>query len=291
MKKLIVRGGLVLLALVIVGVVILYFSINSIIKNQVEDQGTAATGVKTTLQSVNLNPFGGKLSLNNFFLANPEGFTDSKLFSLGEADVQVQLGSLLGGDEVVVPRVNIDGATVLLELNGLNLNAIKLLKQVQERGQADDAGTEGKPPKPDAEGDAKGFLIKEFNITNTKVVGRLKTPGGIEQDVDITLAPIKKTDVRGVEMADVIAFAIETIMLNASREVTAVVPDLAQLQGQLTDVADQAMDNVGGKLNQAMPGLGDAAKDLGGKEVDKALGDLFGKKKKKDAPKEEMPAE
>ncbi|MEL7087357.1 MAG: hypothetical protein AAGL98_02765, partial [Planctomycetota bacterium] len=119
MKKLIIRGGLIVVVLLVVGVVALYFSLNAIVKTQVEQQGTQATGVQTTLESVNLSPFGGSLSLNDFSLANPEGFTDAKIFKLGGGDVEIKLGSLLGGDEIVVPQVDLDGATVLIELNGL----------------------------------------------------------------------------------------------------------------------------------------------------------------------------
>lgn len=284
MKKIIVRGGLVLVALVIVGLVVLYFSLNSIVKSQVQAQGTKATGVQTTLQSVNINPLSGALTLNNFFLANPEGFSDSKLFSLGEADVQVKLGTLVFGDEVVVPKLEIDGATVLVELNGTKLNTIALLEQVQKQGHGGDAGTDGEAPEPDAPeteapGEPRGFLVNELSITNVRLAGRLAMPGGIEQDIDIPLSPIRETDVRGVDMADVIAFAVETIMLNASRDVIEFAPDFAQLQGQLDDAAGQVMDNVGDRLNQAVPGLGDAAKEAGGKEVGKALDDLFGNKK------------
>lgn len=281
MKKLIVRGGLIVVVLVVVGLVAVYFSLNSIVKTQVEKQGTKATGVATVLESVNLNPFGGALSLNDFSLANPEGFSDGKIFKLGEGDVQVKLGSLLS-DEVVVPKVNLDGAEVLLELNGLNLNTMELLKQIQEAGQSDDAGTEGDQPEPTADGDKKGFVVNELNITNTKVIGRLTLPGGVEQDINLTLADIKKTDVRGVEMGDVIAFALETILLNASQSVADAVPNLDALGDQLEGLSGQVLDNVGGELDKVAPGLGDAAKELGGKEVDKALGDLFGNKKDKE---------
>ncbi|MEM6855707.1 MAG: hypothetical protein AAF593_14965 [Planctomycetota bacterium] len=285
MKKLILRGGLVLVALVLVGVVVLYFSLNGIIKNVVETQGTKATGVATTLDSVNLNPFGGALSLNQFDLANPEGFSEAKLFSFGEADVQVQIGSLLGGDEIVVPKFNLDGATVLIELKGLDLNSIKLLEQIQENAKSgDDGEADASEDEPAAEeGEAKGFVINELNITNTKVVGRINVPGVGEQDINLTLADIQKTDVRGVELSDVIAFTLETVLLNASKSVAEVVPNFEALGGQLDALATDILGDVGGEIDKVVPGLGDAAKELGGNEVSKALDGLFGGKEKDEA--------
>ncbi|MEM9914565.1 MAG: hypothetical protein AAF911_06370 [Planctomycetota bacterium] len=285
MKKLILRGGLVLVALVLVGVVVLYFSLNGIIKNVVETQGTKATGVATTLDSVNLNPFGGALSLNQFDLANPEGFSEAKLFSFGEADVQVQIGSLLGGDEIVVPKFNLDGATVLIELKGLDLNSIKLLEQIQENAKSGDGGeADASEDEPAAEeGEAKGFVINELNITNTKVVGRINVPGVGEQDINLTLADIQKTDVRGVELSDVIAFTLETVLLNASKSVAEVVPNFEALGGQLDALATDILGDVGGEIDKVVPGLGDAAKELGGNEVGKALDGLFGDTNKEEA--------
>ncbi|MEM9417504.1 MAG: hypothetical protein AAGA25_00435 [Planctomycetota bacterium] len=288
MKKLILRGGLVLIALVIVGVVVLFFSLNGIIKSVVETQGTKATGVATTLDSVNLNPFGGALALNQFDLANPEGFSDAKLFSFGEADVQIKIGSMLGGDEVVVPKFNLDGATVLIELKGLDLNSIKLLEQIQEnaKGKKEDTGAEPTDDEPAAEGEAKGFVIKELNITNTKVLGRINVPGVGEQDINLTLADIQKTDVRGVDLSDVIAFTLETVLINASKSVSDVAPNLEALEGQLDTLADNALGDIGAELDKAVPGLGGAAQELGGKEVGKALDGLFGGKKKDAEPAE-----
>ena len=282
MKKLLFRGFLVIVVLVLVGLVALYFSLNSIIKDQVQTQGTQATGVQTDLQSVNLNPFGGKLSLNELTLHNPEGFSDAKIFSLGEADVNVKLSSLLA-DEIVVPNVDLDGATILIELDGLNLNTLKLLENIQGSGEGDDAGEEGQSPEPAPDGDTRGYVINNLNITNTKLVGRVSVPGGIEQDIDLTLADINKTDVRGVELSDVIAFAVETILINASREVTAVVPNLEQLGGQVESIANDVLGDVGGRIDQAVPGAGEAVKNAAGKEVGKALEGIFGKPADRDA--------
>ncbi len=287
MKKLLFRGFLVLVVLVLVAGVALYFSLNSIVKNQVEKQGTQATGVQTQLQSVNLNPFGGQLGLNEFSLANPQGFSEAKIFKLGEADVQVGVVALIKsyftGEEMVIRDVNLDGATVLVELDGLNLNTMKLLENIQGSGEADDAGSEGEQPTPSPEGETQGFKINNLNITNTKLIGRIKLPGGIEQDVDIQLADINEKDIQGVELSDVIGFAVRTIMVNASREIAQIAPNLEQLGSQVETITNQTLEGVGKKLDEALPGagVGEAAKKIGGREADKVLKGIFGDKKKK----------
>ncbi|MEM8737232.1 MAG: hypothetical protein AAGG38_01975 [Planctomycetota bacterium] len=299
MKKfLLIFLALIAVLVLVVGVGV-YFYGNTVIKRVVEQQGTKATGVQTTLGSVALNPFGGALSLNGFQLANPEGFTDSKLFELQEADVEVKVGSLLGGSEIVVPEVNVDGAVILIELSGLKLNTLELLKNIQKQGESDDAGTDGAPadPEPSTDdepsvsepGGSKGFLINTLNITNTKVIGRISIPGVGEQDLNLELADIQKTDVRGVELSDVIAFTLETVLLNASQTVSQAFPNFEALSGQLGDVAGQVLDDLGGRVDGVVPGLGEAAKQLGGNEVQNALGGLFGRDDEK--PEAQTPPE
>ncbi|MEO1236160.1 MAG: hypothetical protein AAFX76_05160 [Planctomycetota bacterium] len=280
----------VVLLIVAVGLGVYLYG-NTAIQRVVEQQGTKATGVETQLAGVALNPFGGALSLNGFTLANPQGFTDAKIFELNEANVEVKIGTLpvpvIGnrGDEIVVPEVNVDGAVVLVELSNLKLNSIELLKQIQKQGESEDAGPEGEEPEadPGEAGESKPFVINNLNITNTKVIGRIAVPGVGEQDINLELADIRKTDVRGVELSDVIAFTLETILLNASQTLSQNLPNFDQLAGQLTDISGQVLDDIGGELDKVAPGVGGVARELGGAEVDKAIGGLLGGDKEKDA--------
>lgn len=272
MKKLIVRGGLVLIALVLVGVVVLYFSLNGIIKNVVQSQGTAATGVATTLDSVNLNPFGGALTLNDFNLANPEGFSNPTLFKLGEADVQVQLGTAISGDEVVIDRVYVDGAEVVVAFENGKLNIMELQRLIKENaGPADDTD----PPaeeEPAEEGAGKGILIKDMKITNTKVRGEIALIPGKPVAIDFMIADIEETDFRKADTGAVIGYALETIMLNATTGVAEQIEGLGAIVGDLGTLGAEKIDELGGEANKAI--------DDAGKKLEEGLGGLLGSKKK-----------
>ncbi|MBB6429722.1 DUF748 domain-containing protein [Algisphaera agarilytica] len=280
MKKLIVRGGLVLIALVVVGVVVLYFSLNGIIKNVVETQGTKATGVATTLSSVNLNPLGGALALSDFELASPEGFTNPSLFKLGGADVQVDTSTLpipvIGnkGDEIVVDRVYIDGAEVVVAFENGKLNLKELLKQIEENAGA----KEDKPAGEDApaeESETKGVLIKDLKITNTKVRGEISlVPGTPPVPVDFVIANIEESDFREADTGAVIGYVIETIMLNATTEVFKQVEGLGDVVGDLGDLGVKAVEDLGGEATKAIDGVG--------KSLEEGLGGLLGGQKKEE---------
>lgn len=276
MKKLIIRGGLVIVVLVIVGVVALYFSLNGIIKNVVQTQGTAATGVATTLDSVNLNPFGGALALNEFDLANPEGFTNPSLFKLGEGDVKVDLGSLTS-DEIVVDRVHLDGAEVVVAFENGKLNVQELLKQIKENaGPAEEETESPAEEEPAEEGEGKSILIKDLKITNTTVRGEISlVPGTPPVPLDFKIADIQETDFREADTGAIIGYVMETIMLNATTGVFEQVEGLGDLVGGIGDLGVKAIEDVGGAATQTL--------DDAGKEVGKALDGLLGGDKKDDA--------
>ena len=277
MKKLIFRGAAVLVILLVLVVVGVFFALNPIVRNLVESQGTAGTGVATTLESVNLKPFRGAATLNGLSLANPEGF-DGEIFNLGEADVKINTFSVMS-DEIVVPKVAIDGCTVRVAFKDGKLNVMELVNMLQ----GDGTDTPAEEPAEDASGASTGFVVNNLSITNTKVIGEIALPGLSPQTIDLTIADIVKTDVRGAEMKDVINIVVETVMLNAAQGLGGVVPNLDALMGDLEGLAGAKLQEVQGQLDGAAAGAEKKLDEaLGG--VEKKLGGfLDGLGKKKDA--------
>lgn len=291
--KILGYGLIAIVAVLLIAGGIVYFSLNGIIKSQVESQGEAATGVDTDIEGVAVSPFSGQLGLSEFALSNPEGFADTPIFQFDDADIKVQLLSLLE-DEVVVKHVKIDGAQVLVALNGMDLNVKKLYEQIQERGQSNTTTTDSPP----SESAGKAIIIEDLQIINTKVIGQLKLPGLPEPlNIDLPLADIREKEVRGAEMGDIIAFVAETIMINASRSLAEFSPDLDQFLGGVEQAANAAvsdlkqqtektLDNAASEIDKVLPGAGDIAKDAAQQQLDKGaekigkdLGKLFGSEK------------
>ena len=113
----------IILVLILVAIIVLcgaYMYRNSIVKSAVETGGEYALGVETNLGSANLNIGGGSCSLNDFEVANPEGFEADNFFELKKGLLDVQTGSILD-DEVVVDS---------LVIKGLKLN----FEQIDQKG-------------------------------------------------------------------------------------------------------------------------------------------------------------
>src|SRR5690348_1554192 len=94
MKKWILRGLLILVVLIVAGLLAIYFSLDHIIKTNVETHATDSLNLKTELNSANLSLFGGKLDLNELKIASPPGFSAPQMLTLGDTDVAVKYSEL-----------------------------------------------------------------------------------------------------------------------------------------------------------------------------------------------------
>src|SRR4051812_14662413 len=109
------RIMLVLVVVVLVGLVGLYVYRNSLIRSTVESQANNSLGVKTTLGSANLSPFGGTLSLGDMRIGSPAGYKAEQMFTLGELGLGVNYGDLRK-EPVRVSRITIDKPKAVLEM-------------------------------------------------------------------------------------------------------------------------------------------------------------------------------
>ncbi|MFL5428670.1 MAG: hypothetical protein ACJ79M_03560, partial [Myxococcales bacterium] len=72
--KIIRRTLFGLVGLVVLAVLGVYFSLNRIVKHEVETQGTASLRLATALDAARLSLFGGKVGLHGLGIASPSGF-------------------------------------------------------------------------------------------------------------------------------------------------------------------------------------------------------------------------
>ena len=277
--KWILRLAVVLVVVVVLVAVGAYLFLNQIVQRTVESAGTAATGTATTLEGVNLSPLSGALSLNRFAIANPQGFSPQPLFNLSSADVQVEPLSVIG-EEIVVPRLHIDGAEVLVEYRDGKLNVMEMLKHLQGE---DTGATPEEPADPGAA--ATKVVIRDVAITNTKVRGQIKLPGlDTPLKVDTVIADIRKqnigSDGSGVTASDAFTILMETVLANSAKGLKGVTPNLDEFvdgaTAQVEAKVDEAAKKVEDKLDEASKKVDDALGNL-----EKGLGGLLGGSREK----------
>ena len=257
MKNSIVKILLGLAVVAVIALVVLFMSLNTIVKNGVTSFGPEVIKAPISLDGVSISAFSGGGEIRGLVIGNPEGFKTPNAVKLGTASLQVKPMSLLG-DKVVVQSVKADGAEVTFEgsLSGSNLG------KIQENVDAYVASLIGAADKEKKSAPGKKLQVDELTISNTKINLSLTVLGG--KSATIPLPDIKLTGLgqgeQGITPAEVIKVVLKEVMTKTTAA-------------------------VGGFLSGAGKAVTDAAKSVGGaatdaaKGVTKGIGDLFKKRK------------
>src|SRR5579864_1261181 len=114
MKKILVRAIGVIVVLIIVALLVFFFSLDSIVKAGVDRVGPMITKVDVTLGSAQISPFGGSARLTKLFVGNPQGYKSPSAMQVGDIKVGAQMGSLMS-QTIVINEINIKDADITLE--------------------------------------------------------------------------------------------------------------------------------------------------------------------------------
>lgn len=251
MKKLIIRivAGVVLL--VIIALVVVFFSLNSIVKKGVETVGPKLTQVEMRLNSANLSPFSGRGQLSGLFVGNPQGYKTPSAITVGDIKVGVQPSSVMS-DTVVIEEVTVKAPEITFEgsLSGNNLS------QILANLDAATGGDKAAKPAEPAKKSEKKFYVKDVAINDGKIHLSV-TALGTSKAVTLPLPPVHLQNIgsreQGVSAAELSRQIMKEITANATKAVGE-----AMAKG-----LDQGVKEIGkeatGQLDKAAKG---ALKDL-----------------------------
>ncbi|HVS71187.1 MAG TPA: AsmA family protein [Phycisphaerae bacterium] len=247
-----------LIILIIIALIILYFSIDGIIKSKVEAAAANSTGQTTTLSSANLQ-LSGILTLSNLDIHNPTGYKSADFVAVPKTVITVKPSSLLS-DTVIIPDITIDGLTLSLEQDGLKSNLTDILAYTQKQSAAASSTAAGSGEA----GKSKQLDIGKLSLTNVKVTA---SGLGVGQTFDLgTIEMDHPTDPNGrlPKIADLTAKILERI---------------AQQLAANPQLPDALRKNLG-NLNQIIPQAQDLLKNPAGAATQlKGIGDLLKKNK------------
>lgn len=284
--KILIRALVALVVLIVVGVLIALFTIDSIAKGIVESAGSRAVGVPVTLSSISIKPLAGSAAISELAVANPPGYRAEKILVLDRGEVEVALRSLLS-DQPNVPSIALDGIAVNIEQKVGGSNLKDLLNGMQ-------AGS--KEPAP-SDAKAQRFKVDSLSIKDVRVTAQLLPMGGGATDLSFTIDEIAIKDLdegnaSGLVLDEVINKAIGAIL-------AAVVEQLAiKAPGELIAGLGSAIDSlglpdatmkigggivdlgkgIGGAAGEAVQGVGEKV-GQGLEGIGQGLGDLIGGKK------------
>ncbi|WP_428387720.1 AsmA family protein [Mucisphaera sp.] len=236
--------------LIVIALLILFFNLNTALKHAVEQGGTYALGVETTIDSVNLDIFAGELTLTNLNVANPEGFSEKPFMNLQHAQVKVDT-STLTSDLVQVGLLAIDGFDVSLEIRDEQNNYDVILANLERFSSGDTA----QPAEPSTQ----AIAVDKIDIRNVKADADVKLTGSQQRTVQVNLPPIVLTDFRsdadqGPMIGQLTGVITRAILSAVLRQGADLLPAIAL--GSL----EEGLDSVGDASKAAVKGLGDAGK-------------------------------
>ena len=273
----------IILAVVLVVIVVcvaIYMNIGRIIRTAVQTEASSSLNLQTTLDSVSLSLFGGKLGLHQLDIASPQGYSAPHMLEVGDTNLAVSYGQLRS-DPVHIESITIDKPKLVIEQQNGVLNFKKAMDQMPKSETPSSSSSQGKP--------STKLIIDELTVKDAQVVIHPNLPG-MSQEITVPVASMVMKNVgsgegaqNGAAMKDVVMQVITALAGNASGSggLPAQLKDLmnanlGQTMAQLgTEAQKRIAAAVPGELGQA---LGAAAKDPQAllKDPSKALNNVEG---------------
>ena len=312
MKKLL-KIALVLVILLIVVLGVIVYKIDSIAKAAIEQGGTYALGVDTTVASVDIGVLSGSFAMSGLTVGNPDGYPAEHLMKSGDFKFAIQSESL-SEDTVVIDEIVIDGLDVHIEKKDGKYNVQAITDYMQQKFGGSDETTE--PDTTEDTGPGKKVMVKKVVVKNITASAPNPLTGSAVKvsPPDITLENVSQDN---LPIQEVIAQLFPAIMAGVitglGDDFTGLAGDLTgdltsvadALGGNATELLNSSVANVSQELTKVTEQLGDVTEQLegategvtealegitGGEDGDNPVGNILnnlGSDKETDAPADE----
>lgn len=266
MKKRIIRIGVGVLVALLVLVIAAFIYLDRITQRAIEVGATYATGVETTLGSANLAPFYGELLLQDMVIANPPGFKSDHFLSLGRGEVAVTLPTLMQ-EQVVIPRLHLDGLSLNLEKHDGQANYQVILEHLKQ--------LRGQPQEQQADSPGKRYVIEEVVVTDVVVSAAVLPSIGEPKALVVRIPQIRLTQVGSDSSGGVVMSQLSGVLMQAVLE--SVITQAGQaLPAAITDGLRSGMEGLGQLGGFVVQSAGDqVAQVLAQVSGDQAVGQLL----------------
>jgi uncharacterized protein YjbJ (UPF0337 family) len=275
----------VLLIVAVVGLFIFAFSqVDKIAKIAIEEGGTYALQVETSVESVDVNITGGTATMTGLNIANPDGFDTSHFFALADTSASVDLQTV-NTDTIVLPQITLNGIDVILDKGNDPSNYNQILENLQ-RFESDDSGS----GEAQSEG-GKSLVIDSLKLQDINI--RVANMPGVSLavgDVAINIPEIELRDVgknESMSTGEVINLVVKTVLAAAVEAGGGIIPGdvlgelgngLAGLES-LSDlgieaISDLKLDETLGNVSEELGKAADEVMNNAQEQVDEAVEDV-----------------
>jgi hypothetical protein len=220
MKKSFKKAVTVILLAVLILAVVMVIDIftDYALKAGIEVAATKTLNVGVNAEEVDFSIMRGKLGISNLLINNPPGYQHDKLLELKDAQIEVNVKSLLG-DRVSIRKIKLDGVNVVLEQRGVVSNNLQdVIKTISDKRKA----------KGESKRGGKKLHIDNLEISNITVKAKLLPVPGRADTITLKLDPIVMTDLGSddkLDMAGLSGRVLLAIARGVANKGTGVLPE------------------------------------------------------------------
>jgi len=318
--KIIALAAGVLVLAVVVFVLVVFANLDRAARVGIEQGGTYAMGVDTTLDSADLGVFSGRFAMSGLRVANPQGFNTPHFLTLGDGAVKLNYESL-SSDTITLPTLTLTGIDVYLDKEEGSSNYQTILDNLKRFESGDKT-----EPEPQGDVAKQNVVIQSLEIRDITVHADAVGNQPVDVEIDaITLTNVGSQGGDALQLAGVFGVVTKAVMLAAvqagagaipdaligelqtnlagleslsdlgigvSAEIDGAVQDLSGLAENLSEGVIQSADQIGKQLEEGAQDVGKTI-DEAGKSLEDAAkgigGILGGNKKKNEDDSEEDP--
>lgn len=256
MKKVLIGGGALLIVLII-AVTYVWTNLDSIVKDSIQTYGSEATKTAVRVDTVKLKLTDGRAQIKGLTVANPPGFTDPNIFSLGEISTKIDINTI-NQNPIIIDEILIKAPVVVYEINKAGVANADILKKNVGGGGSSKADTSS------SGGEELKMIIRRIVVEGSSAKVRIAALG---KDQSVTLPKIVMTDVGkksgGATAAEVATQLSDRILGNIKGSVAKI--GVSKYLGKSADdIKAQMQKSINGKSG-GMPDVGGALKGVFGK--------------------------
>jgi hypothetical protein len=240
--------------------------VDSLARKAIEEGGSHALGVETSLESAGIGLFSGLFTLDGLAVANPPGFSEPEFFRLRSGELQLPLSALME-ETITIPSLVLEGITIDLERNSKGTNYGQLLEHLE----GITAG--GSSDEPTDTSDSKTFLLQELVIRDVRANVNLLPAGGELTKMSVSVPEIRVEGLsNALTLPQLCALVVTTVVRAAANAGQGLLPDdlMKDLRGRLDGIEDLAHARANEEIDELEGRLQEKAKELG-PEAEKAV--------------------
>lgn len=210
-----------LAGILLLGFVALTFSLDYLVKSEIESTGTEMTGTGVTVENVSISPFSGTGTIEGLRVKNPEGFESEYAIVIQSFDISIDAWSILS-DTVIVNEIVI-GEPALSVIQKVPENNLRMLMNNMDEAMAGESSSTAMI--------IEHLLVRDGQVTVTPNIGG-------QQSATVRMGDIELENVgkQGSSSTRQVIKQVSSRIINEALK--------SALSGQLDGLKDKAKDAI-----------------------------------------------